>query len=445
MSRTCLVLTVAVIFSIAQSGRALEVTLSEALARTVEKNFVIQQARSGLEAAAGRRIVLRANALPDARIGVAIGLQGGQRAGQDPITPFGFARGGFAQPLFDAAIPASRRRGNVEVLIAQQRLNMAIVSEVHATRTAFYSALYYRSIERLRSAQRAKLSRNVAAQTSRYEAGNAPHPIVAAATLLEQELAPRIEEAHRGYGAAIVELARASGSELGPEEKLATPAGDLRFGSLHLDLARETAAAKRDRPDLKLARLLVLASAEDQRIIEAAYYPEVNAVVSGDYIPVSGIRRGSEGSPRRSDDIISSEIRAGAAYTWRVVDNGKTGGAVLRQRSAREINELLSQKLEANVPRELERLYNNLAALTARHRSLEDAARAAEASTAAVNRNVGNGVLSQLDFRTSEASLLEAQSGLEDAAYQQSLALAEWDRATGRYFQFTDQRGAEAR
>src|SRR5207248_4636203 len=124
--------------------------------------------------------------------------------------------------------------------------------------------------------------------------------------------------------------------------------------------AEASANAIKHRPDLELARLVVRAAAEDQRILAAAYYPEIHFTVSGEYIPVSGVRRlQSTGSPRRSDDIISSEIRAGGAYTWRVIDNGKTYGAVLRQKSAREINEVVLHKLEGDVRRDLSRIQSN--------------------------------------------------------------------------------------
>ena len=64
---------------------------------------------------------------------------------------------------------------------------------------------------------------------------------------------------------------------------------------------------------------------------------------------MTNIQQASSGSAQRSDDLVSSEIRAGASYTWRVIDNGKVGGAVLRQRSIREMNELQLKKLEASV------------------------------------------------------------------------------------------------
>jgi hypothetical protein len=37
-----------------------------------------------------------------------------------------------------------------------------------------------------------------------------------------------------------------------------------------------------------------------------------------------------------------------------------------------------------------------------------------------------------------ESTLLETRSAVVSLAYQQKVALAEWDRATGRYFQFSD-------
>jgi outer membrane protein TolC len=59
------------------------ITLEAALARTAENNPAIQQAKAQLEAAAGRRLVLRSISLPDARIMTPAGVQGGKRAGED--------------------------------------------------------------------------------------------------------------------------------------------------------------------------------------------------------------------------------------------------------------------------------------------------------------------------------------------------------------------------
>jgi len=414
------------------------ITLDALLQKTIEKNPEIQKTRLDLEQAFGRRLVFRAVAWPEATIGIAAGAQGGQRAGENPIQPFGFAYGNFSQPIFNAIVPPSLRRGDVELLIAQQRLNVAAVEQLHAARLAFYTAIYNRSLGKVRVEQRQRLEQDVSSQKERYQSGLASRDVLVGAEVQARELDPRIEAAQRAYDGAVLKLAEAIGEDLGPGTKLPEPDGELNYASVDIDLDREIKAALERRPDLQLARLLVRAANEDQRIIEAAYYPTINAVASGDYIPVSGVRRENTASPRRSDNVISSEIRAGAAYTWQVVDNGKIYGAVLKQRSVREINELLLQKLEADVPREMARIHHDLEAIGVKHRSLAGASSAAEENASTVQQNLAEGIVSQFEFRLAENDSLEVKSNLITLAYQQNLALAEWDRATGRYFQFSD-------
>jgi len=413
------------------------ISLDAALARTLEKNPAIIEARLALEQAAGRRLVLRATGLPDIRIQGLAGVQGGSRAGEAATQPFAFARGFFTQPLFNLSVPASRRRGDIEVLIAEQRLNVAIVGQLHATRIAFYTALFNNSLRTLGEAQRVRLAQNVSTQAERYQAGQTDRGAMTNARLLERELNPRIEEVRRGYDGALLTLATAMGNDLGPAGKNdVVPDGELQFTDAGYDLSSETANALARRPDLQLARLLVRAAGEDQKIIEAAYYPALDATMGGTYIPVT-VQRGNSGSARRSDDIISSEGSAGLSYTWRVVDNGRVSGQVARARAVREMNEISLRQLETNVALELRRLSNNLRSIEGRRKSLSAAITGAEQNVTVVQRTLAEGLSSQLEFRTAESSFLETKSALLSAAFQQNVARAEWDRATGRYFQFS--------
>jgi len=348
---------------------------------------------------------------------------------------FGFARGSFIQPLFNAAVPPSRRRGDVDLLIAEQQLNIAVVEQLYAARLAFYTTLYNRELQSIREDQRQRLEQTVASQKDRYEAGLTDRSALTSATVQARELDPQIEGAHRACVGARLKMAEAMGDDLAPGASPADAEGELQFAPMIVDLNAETAAALKRRADLKLARLLVRAADEDERIIEAGYYPAIAATVSGEYIPVSGIHR--EDSTRRTEDI-SSEIRAGAVYTWRVVDNGKVAGAALKQRAAREVNELTCRKLEANVGRELLRIHNDLKTIEDRQKSLAAASEAAEQSAHVVEQNLAGGIASQLEYRLTQSGFLETKSGLLDAIYQHNLAVAEWDRATGRYFQFSE-------
>jgi outer membrane protein TolC len=411
-------------------------TLDAALATTLEKNPEIAQARIALEQAAGRRLVFRSTALPDVKIQGVAGLQGGDRADEPALRPFAFARGFFTQPLFDAAIPASRRRGDIEILLAQQRLNVAVVGQLHATRIAFYTALYNESLRDVGEAQRQRLTQNVSAQAERYQAGQSNRAALISAQLLERELEPRIQEVQRGYEGAMLTLATIMGTDP-PQAAPVRPVGELGFAAVKYDLESETAAALSQRPDLQLARILVRAAAEDQRIIQAQFYPALDATISGTGIPTT-VRTTNSGSARSSDNILSSEVSAGLAFTWRVIDNGRVAGQVMRARAIREMNEVSLRQLEANVALELKRISNNLAATERRWKSLSGAIAGAEQNVHIVERTLAEGLSSQLEFRNAESSFLETKGALLTAAYQQNVARAEWDRATGRYFQFSE-------
>src|SRR5438874_4818586 len=411
------------------------VTLENVLQTTLEKNPAIQEAKAGLERATGQRLVFRSVVWPHAEVGVPAGVQAGHRSGESGVKGFALGRGSLEQVLFNMAVPPSLRRGDTEVLIAQQQLNVAVVEQLHAARLAFYAALYNRSLESIREEQRRKLEENVATQQDRYKAGLTNRSAFTSATVQASELVPQIESAHGAYRQAQLKLAEAMAID--PAKSwLPEPDGELQFVPMHVDLDSETAAASQRRADLKFARLFVRAANEDERIIAADYYPAVGGTINGEYVPVTGIHR--QGSTSKTQDFIGSEIKQKAAYTWRVVDNGKVGGAVLKARAAREVNELTCRKLEDNVSRELSRIANDLKAIEAREESLSAASAAAEEGARAVGENLASGLVSPLEYRVTQNAFLKTRSGLLNAVYQHNLAVAEWDRATGRYFQFSD-------
>jgi len=411
------------------------ITLERVLQTTLDENPAIQEAKSGLEQASGQRLVFRSVAWPHAELGVPAGVQAGHRSGESGVKGFAVGRGSLEQVLFNMAVPPSLRRGDVGVLIAQQQLNVAVVEQLHAARLAFYAALYNRSLESIQEEQRQKLEENVTSQKDRYDAGLVDKSAFTGATVQASELAPQIESAHGAYRAAQLKLAEAMAIDPA-KSTLPEPEGELQLVPMRVDVDSETAAALQRRADLKLARLFVRAANEDQRIIAADYYPAVAGTINGEYVPVTGIHR--QGSTSKTQDFIGSEIREKAAYTWRVIDNGKVGGAVLKARATREMNELTCRKLEANVSRELSRIANDLKGIDARERSLSTASVAAEGSASAVRENVVTGLASPLEYRVSQNAFLKTRSGLLEAIYQHNVAIAEWDRASGRYFHFSD-------
>ncbi len=80
-------------------------------------------------------------------------------------------------------------------------------------------------------------------------------------------------------------------------------------------------------------------------------------------------------------------------------------------------------------------------AIEAQHKSFAAAVGAAEQDTVTVRQNLGGGLASELEYRLAESNFFKTQSGLVGGTYQYNVALAEWDRVTGRYFQFSDDTG----
>ena len=231
------------VLGFASFSAARGLTLEKLSTRALEKNPRIQQAKTAVEQAAGQRLVFRSIALPDVTTRIPLGVQGGYRAGQTGTDPFAIAEILLRQPLFQRAIPASFRRGDIEVLLAAQQLNVAVVEQLHQVRIAFYTALYDRSLEALGRSQRLRLDANLTSEEARYEAGSIDRGALASATLLVRNLDPQIEQAHRAYGGAILQLATAMGDDLSPGAALPSPQGTLDFQPANFPLERETSAA----------------------------------------------------------------------------------------------------------------------------------------------------------------------------------------------------------
>src|SRR6187200_753951 len=224
------------------------VTLREVLRTTLDNNPAIIEAKTGLEQSAGKRLVFRSIVWPDFDIDLPAGVQYGHRAGESGVKGFAVGRGNLEQTLFNMAVPPSLRRGDIEVLIAEQQLNVAVVEQLHAARLAFYAALYNRSLESIRDEQRQKLQENVVTQKNRFEAGLTDRSAFTSATVQADELVPQSETAQRGYREAQLNLAQAMGIDPA-KSSLPEPDGELEFVAIHIDVAAETAAALQRRVD----------------------------------------------------------------------------------------------------------------------------------------------------------------------------------------------------
>lgn len=413
------------------------VTLAECYAQTLERNLEIRRQRADIERAAGIKTVFTARALPQASLNATLGYSGGNLYGAGG--PFAITQANMSQPLFDMGLPASLRRGKLEVVIAQQNLNRVVTGQLHATRLAFLRALLARRLFDLHQQIEAHLQANVRSAQQRLDVGMASRQSVRQAEVQLLSLKPALSKAQRDYVNAVTELDESRGTELGARGRLQLPepTGNLEYAVLKIDLEKETAQTIQRRPDLVLLRELIKAAAEEKRMVQAGYYPFVALTAFSLYVPKLDVL-GGRPEIVSGQDPRQSETRYGAAFTWQVIDAGKVRGASSQVESGRQAMEIALRRLEENVPRELQVLVHTLETIDAKVAALKQSAAEAEELLKLVEARVKLGEATQLDFLNAQSNLLSVRTGILLAVFSNEAARAEFDRLTGRYLDFSN-------
>ena len=135
----------------------------------------------------------------------------------------------------------------MEVLIAQQKLNMAVTENLHAARVTYCTGIYNRSLKELRDEQRGRLQEVANSQKARYEAGLAQRSAFIAAEMQTRELDPRVETAQRGYEGALIQEAELMGDDLSAAGALPRMGGQLVYQPVQVDVEGAAAAALQNR------------------------------------------------------------------------------------------------------------------------------------------------------------------------------------------------------
>ncbi len=239
----------------------------------------------------------------------------------------------LAQPLFEAGIPASRRRGNLEVIIARQNYYQAATERLYQARVQFLQILArQQSAAVLRDIQ-AALVANQDVQDELIRAGLASRMTQLQARVQRLGIEPDLSEANGAMRRGIVTLRQLMGRETGKPDP--EPRGSLAFQEVRLDLRALTAEALQKRPDIAALRGLISASEEDQRIVQAGYYPLIEARVGVTGVPPAN-KASASANPnalRSIDSNFVNEFRYGVFLAW-VIDNGAIYGQSKAHRGA---------------------------------------------------------------------------------------------------------------
>src|SRR5579859_1242884 len=427
------------IAQVEKQAQTYDMTLEDCLTWTLKGNPEIQQLRKDVERAAGTRLDYRSHALP--RLGA--NLDAGVREGPlyPPNGPFALVTAQFSQPLIDLSIPPLLRRGKLEVVLAQQNLHRSVTDQLYGARVNFLQALYFRDLIALYEEIDKRLQANAQSEQQRVDAGTGHDAAVKAAKIQQLNLELDLANLRVNYFTAMTTLAQLCGRDTGEgtngarQVRLPNPVGALRYEPVTMDLAQESAYALGHRADLKLLRALADATAADKQATQAGYFPTVSLIASGLLVP-QNILVSKQTSLVPGQDPRTSEVRAGAALTWQVIDNGQITGASRRLEATRQEYEIALHKLEQNIPRQLATIACELQSADTRHEALLKSVESADENLRLIEAQVSLGEATQFDFLKAQSNLLSVRAGLANTTLTHEVARAELDQATGRYLQY---------
>lgn len=446
-----------------QAVRAETLTLANCLREVADHNPTIIEQRVAVERAVATKLTLRARALPSLTLG---GIAGVLNQEQD-IAPVRVpkAGGGFTtvpgsvqtqeqlivigteglfQPLFDAAIPASFRRGTIGVIAAEQNFYSVASTQLHAARLLFYQALYQQQDGDLLRQSDASLEGNVKAQEQLVGAGLAGRAALLSAQVQRTNFNPGIIATGGTYRTSLASLLQAMGRELPFDKpgddplKRITLSGALDETAVRFDAATATRLALDRRPDLRYLRAMVKSEQEDANIAKAGYYPLIRLYLQGEAVPNNNVRN-SPNAIRQSDQVQTTELRPGVSGSWMVIDTGATRGAVRTQEAQRDTVAIGLQQLERSLPAQLATVHARLADAAARLAALQGNVQAAQDTLNIIQGGLAQGINSQTEFLFAQNDLLNVRTGVLAAKLEMTLAHAEFDRLTGNYLRYVEE------
>ena len=443
----------------ASPARAETLTLAQCLRETAEHNpFIIQQ-HYAIERSLADRIVLRSRALPILTVGGIVGQLQEETVGQripvgkgqtvttattDNTTFVAIGTETLYQPLFDAAIPASFRRGTAAVLAAQENIYTVASTQLHLARTLFLQALYQQQSGAILHDIDTVLAANARSLDQLAKAGLVGRANQLASQVQRANFNPSILASAGGYRTILAQLLQAMGREPGANGPDALAgiklAGTLGETLPAFDAADATRHALDRRPDLQYLRALVRIYNEDVNIAKGGYYPLIRLYVNGEAVPQSNVRSNTPDAVRTSDQVNTTEIRPGIQEDWNIIDTGNVRGNVRLQESTRDIAAISVATLERNIPADLAVVRARITDAASTVAALRGNVDTAQNTLNIIQAGVAQGINSQLEFLDAQNGVFGIRSALLAANLEMSLAHAEFDRITGNYLQFVNDR-----
>jgi outer membrane protein TolC len=321
------------------------------------------------------------------------------------------------------------------VIIARQNYYQTATERLYQARIEFLQILARRQTIGVLQEIQSALVANQDVQGDLLKSGLGSRMTQLQAQVQRLGIEPDLSEARGSLRRGIVVLRQLMGRGEGSPDP--DPSGALGFQEVRMDLRALTSEALEKRPDIAALRGMVKAGEEDQRIVQAGYYPIVEGRVGVTGVPPAN-KASASSNPnalRTVDSNLVNEFRYGVFFTW-VIDNGNVAGQSRAAGAQTDSLRISLSRAEADVPRDLARLAASMSANSRRRASYAEGGSSGDDTLRTVNDQVRAGTASQVAFANAESSLLEARLGAVNSALDQALALAELDRITGRYLRF---------
>ena len=428
-------------------------TLNDAILTALQRNADIRRAREEIERTKGLYIEMRAAALPQiASTGTFQDtdphLQENHGAPVDTTaTPTPTPVGGTGGSSSFSSFSGVERSYNVRIQATQvifaggrviSQIRAAdfsrdssyyafrnVIDQVISTvRQQFYQILLNRALIGVQEESVKLLQSQLQDQQNRFEAGTVPRFNVLQAQVALSNQYPNLIAAQNNYRISQLQLAKTLGLDFDPNRGDAPPleaVGELQYQPRRMPLAQAIELAKERRPFLKQQKANMLSDAEQVRIARSGYFPQINATAGSEV-------RSSVFSDNPRD--VSSGYIFGATGTWAIWDWGATYGRVKQATAVLRESQITYDDAGRQVELEVQQQDSNLKQSAELVRATEQSVGQAEEALRLASARLSAGAGTQLEVLNSRVEVTLAQSNRLQALYNNSAALAEFDRVT---------------
>lgn len=408
-------------------------SLADALNAALQQNPAILAGLSDLEAAHGISVQTRAIALPHLASAAALAYDEAREtspfiADKSFHTPETFWNAGIllSQSVYKggalvASVRAARLVGE-EALSHYQTVVADIVFEV---RTNYYGVLLAEQEILVQEASIKLLEQELATTQERFKAGAVPRFDVLRAEVAVANEEPKLITARDDFRVAKNDLVTMLGFDVPTnvwEEIPLQLSSKLEEEPVEIDLARGLGRALELRPELHTLRKERDLRAEGVKLAKAGYKPGVS-VFAGYHV---------HSSEYHSDLFwtLPGPI-AGVEMTWDIFDGNLTHGKVVE---ARALQTKADVNFEAGMRRILQEVRSAYSGFLRAREVLKSQKKVQEQADEAL-RLAGSrydaGTSTLLDVLSAQTALTQARTTQVEAKHAYSVALAQWERASG--------------